>query len=563
MSIYDDVLRELVAAIGVRVLFVGNLVELVRGGSVRRSRQRGGDTLPEAPIAGRCPPSSSDSSSWSPVSPRWRPSSLPLRIDESTAGETPLATRRLRRAAATPSRSCSSASPGSCWRSATRASSRSSSSTTTPTSSSASRCWASACGGVIVVISRRLPGCDRHDPAVGPPARRRQRRRRLRDRRPVRIDTLAIWDYGSLSSFCNLARLLGICLALFASFIAVGVMIATLFAGRPTTSAACTSPTSSARASRAWSSSRSSLDRPSGDDLPGGAGSRPRRSPPRRSWAPRLVPVGVVLRGRARPCGGPSVLPSTACDEFKGNSTSRRPVYSSWSPIFRRRRRRHRADLRILYHDGLVGSVIYRWDGDRRPSPASIDDPRAAVRGGQGRQPERADHRRRRRPRDPDVALLRRRHIGAVELNPVTYRSSPTSSRTTPGISPRTRRSTSSKGDGRSYLARSDDTYNLVWYPRRTATRRPTRRPPARSCCRRATCTRARRSRTASSTSAERNPRRAVRRVRLRRQAEPDVPVRGDGAARARGARGPTTRRSHILVATSPVEGAHRSPPSS
>ena len=51
MSIYDDVLRELVAAIGA-ALFVGNLIALVRrrtGSKVTATR--GGDTLPEAPIA--------------------------------------------------------------------------------------------------------------------------------------------------------------------------------------------------------------------------------------------------------------------------------------------------------------------------------------------------------------------------------------------------------------------------------------------------------------------------------------------------------------------------------
>jgi len=46
----------------------------------------------------------------------------------------------------------------------------------------------------------------------------------------VRTDTIAIWDYGSLSSFKNLVLLVVLCLALFASFVAVGVMIATLFA---------------------------------------------------------------------------------------------------------------------------------------------------------------------------------------------------------------------------------------------------------------------------------------------------------------------------------------------
>lgn len=52
MSFYDDVLRELVAAVGA-ALFVGNLIALVRRRSDRRRAPvtgSGGDTLPEAPL---------------------------------------------------------------------------------------------------------------------------------------------------------------------------------------------------------------------------------------------------------------------------------------------------------------------------------------------------------------------------------------------------------------------------------------------------------------------------------------------------------------------------------
>ena len=48
----------------------------------------------------------------------------------------------------------------------------------------------------------------------------------------VRTNSLAIFDYGTRASFGNLALLLLICLALFASFVAVGVMLATLFGRR-------------------------------------------------------------------------------------------------------------------------------------------------------------------------------------------------------------------------------------------------------------------------------------------------------------------------------------------
>ena len=44
----------------------------------------------------------------------------------------------------------------------------------------------------------------------------------------LRIDTLAIWDYGSGSSFASLGRLALICFVLFASFVALGMIVATM-----------------------------------------------------------------------------------------------------------------------------------------------------------------------------------------------------------------------------------------------------------------------------------------------------------------------------------------------
>ena len=50
-------------------------------------------------------------------------------------------------------------------------------------------------------------------------------------RLPIR--SMAVWDYGAGHSIGNVSRLVVLCLALFASFIAVGVMLATLFGRRP------------------------------------------------------------------------------------------------------------------------------------------------------------------------------------------------------------------------------------------------------------------------------------------------------------------------------------------
>jgi len=49
----------------------------------------------------------------------------------------------------------------------------------------------------------------------------------------ISVSSLVIWDYGTKASVVNFAALVVICLALFASFIWIGVMISTLF-GRQT-----------------------------------------------------------------------------------------------------------------------------------------------------------------------------------------------------------------------------------------------------------------------------------------------------------------------------------------
>ena len=133
-----------------------------------------------------------------------------------------------------PPRSCSSASPRSCSRSATRGSSRSSSSTTTPTSSSASRCWASAAAAC---SSRSPAGCGvpttdtHHD--VGPAAGRGQRRPRVRRSSPAcRSPPCGSGTTGRARSLSNAGAPPGHLPGLFASFVAVGVMIATLFGRR-------------------------------------------------------------------------------------------------------------------------------------------------------------------------------------------------------------------------------------------------------------------------------------------------------------------------------------------
>jgi hypothetical protein len=287
----------------------------------------------------------------------------------------------------------------------------------------------------------------------------------------IRTDTLALWDYGSLSSFTNLARLIGICLALFASFIAVGVMIATLFARQSDqigrlyfadlvgAGIACAVVVSFI----GW------IGPPATIFLAGLVLALAGLRLAVRDRSRAIVALGAVLAAvLAVGVVRPSVLPQQRADAFKGEFDESATRYSSWSPIFRVDVLDIGPDLRLLYHDGLVGSVIHRWDGKQ----ASLDrfgfdtDPRALPFVVGGTSPENVlivgaagGH--------EILASLQfdAEHVDAVELNPVTHSLVTDKFADYAGHLADNPAVNYVEGDGRSFLARSDDTYNVVWYP--------------------------------------------------------------------------------------------------
>jgi hypothetical protein len=282
------------------------------------------------------------------------------------------------------------------------------------------------------------------------------------------IASLEVWDYGTQTSLMNLVGLLIICLCLFASFIAVGVMIATLF-GRRT----------------------EGIGRLYFADL-AGAGLAcvvvvyllNWVGPPRTVFLAGAVLAAtglwVALRQRSRPItiGGlvltgllvlgfvaPSLLPEVRNDDAKSRVED--AVTTAWSPIFRVDAI-DLGDQLFLQHDGLLGSVIKQWDGDL----ASLD------------QFDFDDDLRSYPFETPDVSpekvmiigaaggheilaslYFEANQIDAIELNPAThelvtdtYEEYAGNLADQPGVN-------YVNGDGRSYLARSDDEYDLIWYP--------------------------------------------------------------------------------------------------
>ncbi|MGH9259181.1 MAG: hypothetical protein ACRD08_04665, partial [Acidimicrobiales bacterium] len=285
----------------------------------------------------------------------------------------------------------------------------------------------------------------------------------------IPVASLAIWDYGTRDSVWNLVKLVVVCLALFASFVWVGVMISTLF-GRQTrgigklyfadlvgAGLACAVVVfliSAIGPPRIVALSAAILA-----SLGVFVAVRLRS---------RLVPVGGVLAAGLVVCVVASgVLPDVSTDDDKGDLAG--SVFSQWSPIFRV----DAIDLGnglLLNHDGLLGSVIKKWDGDVASlggESFNFDhDPRSFPFDLLGEPPENVMIIGAAGGHEILTSLyFDAENIDAIELNPLTYdlvtdRFADYGGHVAeqPGVN-------YVNGDGRSYLARSDDAYNLIWYP--------------------------------------------------------------------------------------------------
>jgi hypothetical protein len=282
----------------------------------------------------------------------------------------------------------------------------------------------------------------------------------------LRITTFDIWIYEA-ETIGAVGNLLLICLILFIPFAAIGVMIATLFGRRA-----------------------EHIGRLYFADLLG-AGIAcaivvfliSTIGPPATIMLAGFVLAAtglrLALRGRgvARPVGAvlavvlavlvvaPGLLPDPVPDRSKGTLVD--TISHEWSPIFRVDVDDFE-DTRLLIHDGLLGSVITKWDGDKasladfefdgdiRSFPFRVLDRRPGnemIIGAAGGHEVLAS------------LYFDAENIDAIELNPVThdlvtgrYEDFAGNLADQPGVNYLT-------DDGRSFLARSDKRYDLIWYP--------------------------------------------------------------------------------------------------
>jgi MFS family permease len=283
------------------------------------------------------------------------------------------------------------------------------------------------------------------------------------------IDTIAIWDYGTLDSLTNLAALVLICLALFASFIAVGVMIATLFGRRSEQIGQLyfADLLGAGLACAAVVPLISIMSPPACIALAGLILALPGLRLAARTHARRVLPAGgIVAALLALLVVAPGILPDPRGDGLKEELHDRDTVFSSWSPIFRVDAVDVGPDVRLLYHDGLLGSAIYRFDGDVSRLTRFDDDPRSVPFEVAGTPPENVMIIGAAGGNEVLASLyFDAGHIDAIELNPVTYNLVTDEFADYAGHLAEHPQVNYVRGDGRSYLSRSDSDYDLIWYP--------------------------------------------------------------------------------------------------
>jgi hypothetical protein len=285
----------------------------------------------------------------------------------------------------------------------------------------------------------------------------------------IHVDTLAVWDYGSGRSIANMVRLGTICFVLFASFVAIGIIIATLL-GR-----------AGSRIGRVYFA-----------DLIGAAlGCMlaipliSRYSPPRLVYISAfiLALVGIMAAVRWRgtativaagvavavlvPAVGTTVAPYVVPEAGKhvGGPTHPGTRYWAWGPVFRVDVVQLSEGAALLLHDGLFGSGIYQFDGDAASLTRYDSDPRAVPFRVLGAPPRKELIIGSAGGNEILASIYNKApDIEAVELNPVTvsilrdhFADYTGHIATRPGVHLH-------QGDGRSYLARTDSRYDLVWF---------------------------------------------------------------------------------------------------
>jgi spermidine synthase len=283
----------------------------------------------------------------------------------------------------------------------------------------------------------------------------------------LRTDMLSIWDYGTFDSISNIGRLIVICLALFGSFLSVGVIIATLFSrGANEIGRLYFADLIGAGLACAVVVSLLGWIGPPATIMLAGlilALAGLRLAARRRSFA--LVPAVALSILLAAVVVGPELLPYERTDAIKGNLNDSGHIWD-WSAVFRVDALQFNPDSYLLFHDGLAGSAIYRYKGDPTSLTRFDIDPRSFPFAAEATPPRKVLVIGAAGGNEVLASLhFDAGHVDAVELNPVTYSLVTDKLAGFAGHLAENPKVNYVNGDGRTFLARSDDKYNLIWYP--------------------------------------------------------------------------------------------------
>jgi spermidine synthase len=180
-------------------------------------------------------------------------------------------------------------------------------------------------------------------------------------------------------SVAEAAKLLAVCLALFAGFLPIGVMIAALL-GRDAAqiSRLYFADLLGAGTACAVVVALLGLLTPPGCIMLSALLLAALAARLARPWSrPLLVASAAASAALALGVAFPAAIPEPVTDATKTIRPETRRLFSAWNPVFRIDVTEQSDVLRILHHDGLIGSTLHRFDGDVRSLERFRTDPRS------------------------------------------------------------------------------------------------------------------------------------------------------------------------------------------
>jgi hypothetical protein len=281
----------------------------------------------------------------------------------------------------------------------------------------------------------------------------------------ISLNTVAIWDYGNWESFKNLAIVAIICFAIFGSFIALGIIVSTILGRAP-----------------------DGIGRLYFADLIGaGLGCLAaiplitHLGPPDVIMLSALIFAVVGLAALPRRLGvlmgvgavaalllllivtNVVTLPDVNPENQKTGAEAAR--FSEWGPVFRVDVEFVPGNSALLLHDGTFGSAMHKYNDDPRTLGRYDKDPRALPFKVLGTPPKKEVIIGSAAGNEILASLhFKAKKIEGVELNPVTlslltdhYKKYSGDLGHQPGVSLH-------NADGRTYMARSKEHYDLAWF---------------------------------------------------------------------------------------------------